>query len=640
MSTRKLRVRQAQTILPFGTGAVIDVQGESFVAAGLADWPGPKRRQQISSPRLEKKLGVTGLWAAPPAPVADYDVEDAAGPPFTRFPAWLFCGSCRRMTRWSIKDEVFGKPPSCPSCVPQQKLSPMRFVQICPDGHLGDVDWWYWAHSRLSAVERERCIDHNALNFEAGENATGLEALAVRCRNKGCENARRDLLDILGSKSMRCGGLNPWQRFRERVDCRQPVQIVQRTAGNVYYPIVHSALDIPTPAPSTVVDDEAADRVLTHDYWLVLCRTLDKPTAPGLRDLIAQAANVDPALVNALIEQETGRILGRSSVSSSGAAATSGQASQNDEKPEYPDLSWEEWAAFTAREPEYTSQFVIREVGLGAADQPPWTDLSRLVSRVVVADRLREVRALQGFTRVSPAAKVVPVDTSRKSRWLPAVEVFGEGVFIALNEEELMAWESLPAIMARTQGMARDLARSFQKDRAGAFTGPRMLPRLPLLHTLAHLLIRQLSFESGYSAASLRERVYARSPQEGQEQAQSGILIYTASGDAEGTMGGLARQGESDLLAETLMRLLEQAAWCSADPLCAEHTGQGYANLNRAACHACVLLPETSCEIGNGLLDRMLVVGGDGKTPGFLESLVRAARQEAAQAIETHRGDA
>jgi hypothetical protein len=178
--------------------------------------------------------------------------------------------------------------------------------------------------------------------------------------------------------------------------------------------------------------------------------------------------------------------------------------------------------------------------------------------------------------------------------------------------------------------MEADVAKSFQQDRVEAFAGSRLLPRLPLLHTLGHLLVRQLSFESGYSAASLRERVYARASKDGGHQ--YGLLIYTASGDAEGTLGGLARQGEPDLLPELLLRLLEQAAWCSADPLCSEHDGQGYGSLNRAACHACALIPETSCEVGNILLDRVMVVGGSG-VPGFFEPVVQAAREEAAHQV-------
>ncbi|GGN98923.1 DUF1998 domain-containing protein [Microbispora bryophytorum] len=614
MSSRKLRVRQAQTVVPFGVGAVFDVQGESFVAAGIADWPSPRNLEPIHAPRLERKLKVTGLWAPLQAPVADYDVPDASGPAFIRFPAWLFCGSCRRMTHWRIQDEKFGHPPYCAFCSPRHKLTPMRFVQICEAGHLGDVDWWYWAHSQLTPEERDRCPGSTALSFEAGENATGLEALTVRCRHEECAAAQRDLLDILGTQKMRCCGRNPWERFSERKDCGEQIQIVQRTAGNVYYPVVHSALDIPAPAAPVVADDEATRRIREHPYFGMLCQSPDAPGADGLIVLIAEVTEADPSLVKRLVEEETGR-------AASPEAAPTGEG---------PDLSRGEWAAFTATKPARSAHFVTREVNLGSSRELPWTELEARIARVVVAERIREVRALQGFSRVSPEGRMIPVDPSGRRRWLPAIEVFGEGIFLTLNEELLRQWEALPQVRTRTAGMQADLAKSFQRDRIEAFAGPRLLPRLPLLHTLGHLLVRQLSFESGYSAASLRERVYARSV-EGDDH-QYGLLVYTASGDAEGTLGGLARQGEPDLLPELLLRLLEQAAWCSADPLCSEHGGQGYGNLNRAACHACALIPETSCEVGNILLDRVMVVGGSG-VPGFFEPVVQSAREEAAHRV-------
>ncbi|MEV5706052.1 DUF1998 domain-containing protein [Actinoallomurus sp. NPDC052274] len=614
MSTRKLRVRQAQTVAPFGVGAIFDVQGESFVAAGIADWPPPRQLERIHAPRLERKLKVTGLWAPLQAPVADYDVPNASGPAFVRFPAWLFCGSCRRMMHWRIQDEKFGHPPYCAFCSPQHKLTPMRFVQICEAGHLGDVDWWYWAHSGLTPQERDKCPGPTALSFEAGENATGLEALTVRCRHEECKAARRDLLDILGTQKMRCCGRNPWERFSERRDCRERIQIVQRTAGNVYYPVVHSALDIPAPPVPAAGDDEVTRRVREHAFFGTLCQSPDAPGADSLIVIIAEAAKADPSLVRRLLEEETGR-------ATEPGAAPAGEG---------PDLSRGEWAAFTAARPERSAHFVTHEVGLGSSQEPPWTELEARISRVVVAERIREVRALQGFSRVSPDGPMVPVDSSGRWRWLPAVEVFGEGIFLTLDEERLGQWEDRPEVRERIVGMEADLAKSFQRDRIEAFAGSRLLPRLPLLHTLGHLLVRQLSFESGYSAASLRERVYARSAEDGGHQ--YGLLIYTASGDAEGTLGGLARQGNPDLLPELLLRLLEQAAWCSADPLCSEHSGQGYGNLNRAACHACVLIPETSCEVGNILLDRVMVVGGSG-VPGFFEPVVQAAREEAANRV-------
>lgn len=617
--SRTLRVRQSQTVVPFGVGAVFDIQGESFVATGIGDWPS-RSKQRIESARLASRLGVTGFYAAPAAANDRFDAPDAPGAPYIRFPSWLFCGSCRRMKRWRIADEKPGQPPRCPSCSPARTLAPMRFVQICQAGHLSDVDWWFWAHSRRDAGERRRCEERDRLRFLVSERASGLEALSVVCTAKGC-GASRDLLDILGTHAMRCSGRNPWQRANERVECPRPVQIVQRTAGNLYYPTVHSALDIPeTDVPAAHGDEALAAKVREHDLWVSLCRVAATPRATVFRTMIQEDTGADDALLDALIAEETGQPL-----PSPGASATDTPAGHA-----RLDLSREEWAAFTAPAPLATRDFALRETTLGLSGETaePWAALGRRFGGIVLADRLREVRALSGFTRVSPDATTVPADTARRLKWLPAVEVFGEGIFLTLDRAELVGWEANGDVRKRVTGMRADLDRSFQRDRLEALTGPELAPRFVLLHTLAHLLIRQLSFESGYTTASLRERVYARP-----EQDQYGVLVYTAAGDAEGTLGGLVRQGEPPRLAETLLRMTEAAAWCSADPLCAEHTGQGFGNLNRAACHACALLPETSCETGNTLLDRALVVGGE-HVPGYLESIVTAARAAAADALE------
>ncbi|MDT6984016.1 DrmB family protein [Streptomyces lusitanus] len=613
--SRTLRVRQSQTVVPFGVGAVFDIQGESFVAAGIGDWP-TRGRQPVESARLADRLGVTGFFAAPATANDRFDIADAPGAPYIRFPSWLFCGACRRMKRWRIADEKHGQAPRCPACSPARTLAPMRFVQICQGGHLGDVDWWFWAHSRRDGGERRQCAEREKLKFLVSERASGLEALSVACTAKEC-GAVRDLLDVLGTHGLRCSGRNPWQRASEATQCTRPVQIVQRTAGNLYYPVVHSALDIPEPDAPQLTDDAVADQVREHHLWVSLCRDPKSSRATVFRGMIQEDTGADDALLDALLTEETG-------------GAGPATATTTSTGPARPDLSREEWAAFMEPAPPATRDFALRETTLGLAGETaePWSSLAGRFGRVVLVDRLREVRALSGFTRVSPDATVVPADTSRRLRWLPAVEVFGEGIFLTLDHSALREWEERPDVRRRVAGMRADLDRSFQKDRLENVTGPELAPRFVLLHTLAHLLIRQLSFESGYTTASLRERIYARP-----EQNQYGILVYTAAGDAEGTLGGLVRQGEPPRLAETLLRMTEAAAWCSADPLCAEHTGQGFGNLNRAACHACALLPETSCEAGNSLLDRALVVGGE-HAPGYLESIVTAARAAAATALE------
>ncbi|MFJ6926398.1 DrmB family protein [Streptomyces nigra] len=624
---RKLRVRQAQTVLPFGVGAVLDVQGESFVAAGIERWP--RLKTPVPSERLATRLAVKGFYAAPHTLNDRYDDADRPGVPYVRFPGWLFCGSCRAMVRFLREHEKPGEPPVCTSCAAAPRLTPMRFVRICADGHLDDIDWWYWAHSKLTPELREACSESQhawkarRLTFRVADRASGLEALSVRCGAIGAGGrpcgAERDLLDVLGPQSGRCSGRNPWQPGDARVTCGQQVHHVQRTAGNVYYPVVYSALDIPQTEEAPRAERSMADAVLEHGYWSNLLDALGTSRADVFRGMIKEDTDAPDDLIDHLVAEATG-------------APTPAPADRQESgKSGKVDLSRDEWYAFDAAQlPEPSAEFSVRRGGLGLDDEKeePWASLDAHVGGIVLADRLREVRALTGFRRYSPNGTLVPADTSGRLRWLPATEVYGEGIVLTLDEQRLTAWENDPRVQTHVHGVRTDLDASFRAEQLAETTGSELSPRFLLLHTLAHLLIRQLSFDSGYTTASLRERVYGRP-----EYGQHGLLVYTAAGDVEGTLGGLVRQGEAPHFAETLIRMLEAAAWCSADPLCAEHTGQGFGNLNRAACHACTLLPETSCETGNTLLDRALVVGS-ARVPGYFTDVLTASRESAAATVQ------
>lgn len=613
--SRKLRVCQAQTIVPFGVGAIVETRGESFVAADISHWP-VSECAWVDSPRLAEGLKVSGFRSLPPARNDFFDSPDGAGAPCVRFPAWLFCGACRRMKRWGAAEEQPGAAPLCPACPTPQALSPMRFVQICASGHMDDVDWWWWAHSRPGPGSPGCRRSAQRLSFLVDRASTGLEALCVACRECG---SSRDLLQLLDGSRARCTGRHPWQRHHASAACAEQARTVQRNAGNLYYAVTLSALDIPAPAAGPgEVDPQIAGRIRSDTLWPGLCRTRDPHRVETITTMICDAQpGITPEDVAALLRQENGDTEAQPA-SAPGAAPSLAS-----------DLSWDEWSALNTSAAVDDKNFTVRPVRFGPGGAPAESErlLRRRIERVVVADRVREVRVLRGFCRVHPSPRhMVGVDTTGRRGWLPAVEVFGEGVFLAFSEEEISRWEAQAGVRERVGGLERDLNAAFQRDRLAGTVGDSLLPRLPLLHTFAHLLIRQLSFESGYGTASLRERIYARPGDAGH---QAGVFVYTAAGDAEGTLGGLAHQGASSRLAETLLRLLEAGAWCSADPLCAEHGARGFANLNRAACHACVLLPETSCEAGNALLDRVLLIGAPG-VPGFFEPVIDAARRQAA----------
>lgn len=237
----------------------------------------------------------------------------------------------------------------------------------------------------------------------------------------------------------------------------------------------------------------------------------------------------------------------------------------------------------------------------------------------MLVKRLREVRALQSFRRVEEPS---PADSQlrqaalslTKPSWLPAFEVSGEGVFLRLDPERLRIWEEQPEQVARAARIRENHERllSARAGDSDKLVPPSpATPRFLLLHALAHSLINEWSLDGGYPAASLRERLYS-------DEDMAGVLIYTATSDSAGSLGGVVAQGEPDRLAETLRAALHRASWCSNDPLCMESETSGADSLNIAACHACMLLPETSCENNNILLDRAALVGTpDGRVRGF-----------------------
>jgi hypothetical protein len=267
-------------------------------------------------------------------------------------------------------------------------------------------------------------------------------------------------------------------------------------------------------------------------------------------------------------------------------------------------------------------------------------ELAPWLTKVNLVERLRETRVFYGFDRLEPSSNSLAgmPDTAMRQlfrdppaqpqdRWLPAVEVFGEGIYVEVDENRFVEWRGNhvawladrldDGFVARLGGLAHALPPLGPADRG-------WVSRYLLVHSLAHILINQLVFECGYSTASLRERLYISADP---SAPMAGFLIYTAAGDSEGTLGGLVRLGRPERLGPVMRRALGRASWCSADPVCSEHLGgRGSKQVNLAACHACILLPETSCETVNQGLDRAMVVGTpEAREPGFMASLLEEA---------------
>ena len=280
---------------------------------------------------------------------------------------------------------------------------------------------------------------------------------------------------------------------------------------------------------------------------------------------------------------------------------------------ESPDLKAPEWQVFSQYDPSLnTSDFRIRP-----APAPP-TRYTDFLQQVMFVERLREVQAMIGFTRLDALGELTDPDLSMQidpapiSRlsptWVPATEVHGEGIFLQFKEQRLLDWLKKREVQAREReffAAHQNWRRSHNLEPAEAgFPGMRYI----FLHSFSHALMRQLALECGYNAASISERIYAR-PSNAPGGPMAGILIYTSAPDSEGTLGGLVRLAEAKILERLIDQALEDMRLCASDPLCAEHQpGQSSQTLHAAACHACLFAPETSCERGNKYLDRSTLV--------------------------------
>src|SRR5581483_1952408 len=258
-------------------------------------------------------------------------------------------------------------------------------------------------------------------------------------------------------------------------------------------------------------------------------------------------------------------------------------------------------------------------VSVRAPEMP--AEVDEYVERVMLVKKLREVRVLESFSRITPPRSgpgaPAPPLADDPPGWLPAIEVNGEGVFLTLNPQRLAAWEVSGRVRQRVARINENYRNRFTV--VGAIPDRVVTPRLVLIHTLAHALIDQWALDSGYPASSLRERLYV-------SEDMAGLLLYTATSDSAGSLGGVVAEAQPARLASSLAELAARCSWCSADPLCVESGPTGVDGLNLAACHACCLLPEVSCEEMNLLLDRALLVGTpDAPDIGYLRPLVPGA---------------
>lgn len=576
-------VRRSQLVTTYGVGAMIAIENESFIVAGLDSW-NVDDAPEILERRLAKMLRVRS-FRLPPAPDPDRGVD---GVHIRRFPEFYSCPGCGVLQRFALFGVRQGAA-KCPDC--NEDLVPSRFILACDDGHVEDFPYWKWVHR---GQDRASGACNGELTLRVEGSSASLRSVVVSCScgvpDVSMEGAfrTRALLEL----GIRCSGKRPWLRGASDESCSRNPRAMQRGSSSAWNPVMRSALSIPpwNEGLNALIDKE----LLLGESEDYVRRYLQKRP----RVLSRAGATADDVLARLRERQDE----------EDEPASDPADAHLKLRREEYDRLSHShpeqhnaERQPFVCEEPE-GDVAPLHQLGLGSS---------------MLVKRLREVRALHGFTRgvapleSEPDQRLADLHLSPEIDWRPAIEVNGEGVFIRLDEERLRTWESDLEVVRRAERIRRNhLALLQSRGANGPFASP-VTPRYVLLHTLAHVLINEWSLDGGYPASALRERLYVG-------DTMAGILIYTATSDSAGSLGGIVAQGEPERLTATMTSALARAAWCSNDPLCMEAEASGADSVNLAACHACVLLPETSCELNNSFMDRGMLVGTpSGEVPGF-----------------------
>lgn len=589
-------VRPSQLLWTYGPGALIDLPNLSVITMGLQDWQ-PDLCELIVEGRLlaavQRVLGGQVKYLRQP-PVSLDDSNDPLSPdakrgvPVRPFPRWLRCVRCGLLAEYDtglfeIKKDAY-RPErthfvhaTC-SKGRNSEAVPARFLLACRNGHLDDFPWHYFVHSGPSTCK-------GTLQFFEHSASLQTENLWVKCTE--C-SASKSLAKAFGSEGKKnlpaCRGRHPHLNQYDET-CNETPRAVVLGAVNNWFPITLSVLAIP-------LDGDPISQII-NDLWSDLedVESLDELRG-SLKTLKKQGRVIG-------LEQHSPEELW-SAIENKRAGIEPGL--EVDEI----DLKRPEWNVLSSPNPRSDWPHFLST----PTNVPP--TYASLIQSVSLLERLREVNALIGFTRVESVeggldAEGGPrrTELSRgRPEWVPATEVHGEGIFIRFNEAAVHQWETSSIVQARNQ--------MIQKGHQGWRSQRKLIPdegypgaRYVMLHTLAHLLIREFALECGYGSASIRERIYASD-----EPAcpMAGILLYTAAADSDGTLGGLVELGKPENLGRILDLALERACMCSSDPLCSEHDPSKDRTLHGASCHACGFVPETSCEKGNRYLDRALLV--------------------------------
>lgn len=566
----KGKLRRNQLITTMGAGSIVDLKNASVIISGIDSWHKNEQIEElkIKNIRLQNLLGKDYFLMPPFEKTKSYSEDILA----YRFPEWYYCEICRKLAPYKEFALEKGKI-VCKQCN-NREVIPSRFVVACEKGHLSDFPYREWVHGGPTDCNKKMLIKDTA---KTGE----LKSIIIECE---C-GKKRDMGQTFSQKTfkMECSGHSPWLGDKHE-ECGENVMTLQRSSSSVYFPITISSILIP---PWSKEINQEIERYYENN----------KDDFDDTEELMEKLSRRISRIYNITKEEAFRQV-----------EAVLNEKNRDDLT--YNELLEDEYRAL--RMETNDEEFITKEENV-----PEF--INKYINKIMLVKKMTETIVEVGFKRINPEYDLSDANTYTRltdkinQKWLPGVNQKGEGIFIEFNYEKIQEWENRSDVIDRYSSIISRKEEGYLKGLRKSIT-----PRTILLHTLAHVLIRQLTFECGYSSTALKERIYTTFDDGTLDMA--GILIYTTSSDSDGSLGGLVKQGKTQNIKKILENTIENVAWCSTDPLCIEREQSGYKNLNLAACHACTLLPETSCELRNILLDRVAIRGRlDNLELGFLK---------------------
>lgn len=566
------KLRPNQVITTFGPGAIVDAVKDSVTILDINYWK--DKGIKIIDGRLSSYLGVDCFYM----PRTSYSGDV----PVISFPYMHVCSNVKCGRIFDVRDNFdldrylkYGV--NCPDC--HRPAYPSRFITMCEDGHMNDFPWSWWVHKGTTTCKGKMKM------YSTGNSST-LADMWVECCDCGAKRSMSGATQKENFEGLSCTGHHPFRPNHKNVKCSKPIIPSQRGASNVYFAVSRSAISIPpwiNPLYN-LIDDHLRDIELFEE-------TLG---AEGVTLMYNK-------FFSAFTREEFDEALKKRRANIT----------------EYKEIKQMEYDAITHHaDPAYASN----KKHFKAEEDPVPDYLKEYFNRIIRITRLREVRVLLGFTRVDAPdpdadqqANIVYLNKGKTEKWLPAAEVNGEGIFIEFNRETIDKWLSDKKLADLSLRYA-ECYREFCENKGWSISVLRDA-RYVLMHTFAHLMIKQMSMSSGYSSSAIRERIYFGDK-------MSGILLYTGSADKEGSLGGLVELGSINHLNVLMRDAFQEALLCTNDPECMNNVPAGN-NSNGAACHSCCMISETACENGNRMLDRGLVVPiGGRENQAFFKKLV------------------